>query len=85
MARTDPRPAAQGRSPYRQSALGAPIALLRLVLRRWPEEDLRAEALLAGRHADLLTAFVVITATDGNHRAPQVFHPALGLVVTPGS
>jgi len=48
-------------------ALGAPIALLRLVLRRWPAEGLRAQALLAGRHADLLKDFVVISATDGNH------------------
>jgi diaminopropionate ammonia-lyase family len=48
-------------------ALGAPIALLRLILRRWPERGLRAEALLTGRHADLLKDFVVISATDGNH------------------
>ena len=48
-------------------ALGAPIALLRLILRRWPEQDLQAQALLAGRHADLLKDFVVISATDGNH------------------
>ena len=47
-------------------ALGAPIALLRMVLRRWPE-GLQAQALLAGRHADLLKDFVVISATDGNH------------------
>jgi diaminopropionate ammonia-lyase family len=56
------------RSPLSSfKALGAPIALLRLILRRWPEEDLRAQALLAGRHADLLKDFVVISATDGNH------------------
>jgi len=48
-------------------ALGAPIALLRLILRRWPDQGLRAHALLAGRHADLLKDFVVISATDGNH------------------
>jgi diaminopropionate ammonia-lyase family len=48
-------------------ALGAPIALLRLILGRWPEQGLRAEELLAGRHADLLKDFVVISATDGNH------------------
>ena len=48
-------------------ALGAPIALLRLILRRWPDEDLQAQTLLAGRHADLLKDFVVISATDGNH------------------
>ena len=48
-------------------ALGAPIALLRLILRRWPEQGLRAEDLLAGRYADLLKDFVAISATDGNH------------------
>ncbi len=48
-------------------ALGAPIALLRLIRRRWPALDLQAEDLLAGRHAALLKDFVVISATDGNH------------------
>ncbi len=48
-------------------ALGAPIALLRLIQRRWPEKELHAENLLGGRHADLLNDFVVISATDGNH------------------
>jgi diaminopropionate ammonia-lyase family len=48
-------------------ALGAPIALLRLIQRRWPEEGLQAQALLAGRYAELLKDFVVISATDGNH------------------
>jgi threonine dehydratase len=38
-----------------------------LVPRRWPEEGLQAQALLAGRHVDLLKDFVVISATDGNH------------------
>jgi diaminopropionate ammonia-lyase family len=48
-------------------ALGAPIALLRLVLRRWPVKGYTAEGLFAGRHAIDLQDYVVITATDGNH------------------
>jgi N-carbamoyl-L-amino-acid hydrolase len=48
-------------------ALGAPNALLQLVLRRWPGRDWTAPALFAGRHADVLKDFVVISATDGNH------------------
>ena len=48
-------------------ALGAPIALLRLILRRWPDRGFEAEALFAGRHAQALKDFVVISATDGNH------------------
>lgn len=45
--------------------LGAPVALLRLILRRRP--DLKPDDLLAGRHADALRDLVVISATDGNH------------------
>lgn len=48
-------------------ALGAPIALLRLIKRRWPEHNLSAEDLFAGRHRELLAHFTVISATDGNH------------------
>ena len=48
-------------------ALGAPIALLRLIRRRWPDLELQAADLLAARHAALLRDFVVISATDGNH------------------
>jgi len=48
-------------------ALGAPIALLRLIQRRWPERAFTAEALLAGAHASALKDLVVISATDGNH------------------
>jgi diaminopropionate ammonia-lyase family len=48
-------------------ALGAPIALLRLILRRWPDENFQAADLLEGRHSDALKHFVVISATDGNH------------------
>ncbi len=47
--------------------LGAPIALLRLVLRRWPDRGWTPAELLAGRHAAALRDFVVVSATDGNH------------------
>jgi len=47
--------------------LGAPVALLRLVLRRWPQRGWTPADLLAGRHADALRGFVVVSATDGNH------------------
>ncbi|MFS2051928.1 diaminopropionate ammonia-lyase [Variovorax sp. Varisp41] len=46
-------------------ALGAPAALVRLVLRRHP--DWNAEAVLSGEHANALKELVVISATDGNH------------------
>ncbi len=45
--------------------LGAPVALLRLILRQRP--DLQPADLLAGRHADVLRDLVVVSATDGNH------------------
>lgn len=45
--------------------LGAPVALWRLVRRRWPQWD--EDDLLAGRHAGALRELVVISATDGNH------------------
>ncbi|NDY92070.1 diaminopropionate ammonia-lyase [Ideonella livida] len=48
-------------------ALGAPNALLTLVLRRWPDAGWTAASLLAGTHAAELRGFVVISATDGNH------------------
>ncbi|SFC53918.1 diaminopropionate ammonia-lyase [Polaromonas sp. OV174] len=47
--------------------LGAPIALLRLIQRRWPDKAFKPEDLLAGRHAQDLQGLVVISATDGNH------------------
>lgn len=47
--------------------LGAPIALLRLILRHWPDRSWKPEDLFAGRHADALKNFVTISATDGNH------------------
>lgn len=48
-------------------ALGAPIALLRLIMRRWPDHQLSAKDLFEGRHRELLAHFTVISATDGNH------------------
>jgi len=47
--------------------LGAPMALLRLIQRRWPDKAFTPEDLLAGRHAQDLQGLVVISATDGNH------------------
>ncbi|WP_029000129.1 diaminopropionate ammonia-lyase [Azohydromonas australica] len=46
-------------------ALGAPIALVRQILRRHP--DLDPAALLNGHHAGLLQDTTVVSATDGNH------------------
>ena len=48
-------------------ALGAPIALLRLVQRQFPDAALDAAGLLRGQHAERLKDFVVTSATDGNH------------------
>ncbi len=48
-------------------ALGAPVALLRLVLRHWPDRGWQPADLLAGKHAAALADFTVISATDGNH------------------
>lgn len=46
-------------------ALGAPVALLRQVLRLHP--GFEPEAVLAGRYAEVLKDYTVISATDGNH------------------
>ncbi len=48
-------------------ALGAPIALVRLIQRKWPQQKFAAKALFLGKHADELKEFTVISATDGNH------------------
>lgn len=48
-------------------ALGAPIALVRLILRRFPEQRFDVPALLAGEYRRSLGDFTVISATDGNH------------------
>jgi len=48
-------------------ALGAPIALLRLILRQFPDQRFEPRELLAGQHRLALRNFTVISATDGNH------------------
>ncbi|MES3708720.1 diaminopropionate ammonia-lyase [Pseudomonas putida] len=48
-------------------ALGAPIALVRLILRTFPEQHFEPVGLLEGKYADALADFTVISATDGNH------------------
>ena len=48
-------------------ALGAPIALARLILRLWPDHNVDAAGLIAGRYKAMLTHMTVISATDGNH------------------
>ena len=48
-------------------ALGAPIALVRLIQRKWPEKKFDAQDLFLGKHAEGLHDFTVISATDGNH------------------
>lgn len=48
-------------------ALGAPIALVRLILRLHPDRGLEPTAILSGRYASLLHDYTVISATDGNH------------------
>ena len=48
-------------------ALGAPIALIRLIRRLWPEQDFVPAKLTAGHYKALLQDFTVISATDGNH------------------
>lgn len=48
-------------------ALGASIALIRLIQRIWPEQNYQAKDLFQGKHAQALSNFTVISATDGNH------------------
>lgn len=48
-------------------ALGAPIALMRLVKRLRRSEDLDPQGLITGRYAASLAELTVISATDGNH------------------
>ncbi len=56
------------RSPLASfKALGAPIALVRLVRRLWPQHQFDMATLWAGGYAALLADFTVISATDGNH------------------
>ena len=54
------------RSPLASfKALGAPIALVRQILRVHP--GLAPAAILSGRYADRLKGYTVVSATDGNH------------------
>ncbi|MCL9780638.1 diaminopropionate ammonia-lyase [Vibrio sp. S4M6] len=46
-------------------ALGAPNALINLVLKHFP--TLEAEKILLGEYRELLADFAVVSATDGNH------------------
>lgn len=48
-------------------ALGAPIALARLIMRLYPEAGMDAAALFGGAYRFALGGFTVISATDGNH------------------
>ncbi|VVE04868.1 diaminopropionate ammonia-lyase [Pandoraea soli] len=48
-------------------ALGAPIALVRLLLREFETFGFTARTLLRGEHRDALATVTVISATDGNH------------------
>ncbi len=48
-------------------ALGAPIALVRLVRRQFPDQHFEPQGLLAGQYRRVLRDFTVISATDGNH------------------
>lgn len=48
-------------------ALGAPIALMRLILRHWHTHSLNPQGLLRGQYAGMLANLTVISATDGNH------------------
>ncbi|RQS22485.1 diaminopropionate ammonia-lyase [Burkholderia sp. Bp8998] len=48
-------------------ALGAPIALMRLVKRLCRNEELDPQGLVTGRYAASLADLTVISATDGNH------------------
>lgn len=47
--------------------LGAPVALVRLIMRLWADQAFQAADLFAGKHHQALKDFVVISATDGNH------------------
>ncbi|WP_397474127.1 diaminopropionate ammonia-lyase [Pusillimonas sp.] len=48
-------------------ALGASIALVRLILRKFPSAGYTAKSLFAGEHAQELKDFTVVSATAGNH------------------
>jgi diaminopropionate ammonia-lyase len=48
-------------------ALGAPIALIRLIRCLWPDENFVPTKLTGGHYKTRLQDFTVISATDGNH------------------
>ncbi|MCB6185069.1 diaminopropionate ammonia-lyase [Leeia sp. TBRC 13508] len=48
-------------------ALGAPIALVRLIMLHFPDQAWQADALFAGKYQEVMRTFTVISATDGNH------------------
>ncbi|WP_213777094.1 diaminopropionate ammonia-lyase [Caballeronia sp. dw_276] len=48
-------------------ALGAPIALIRLIRRLFEDHDLDTTKMILGGYKALLHDFTVISATDGNH------------------
>lgn len=48
-------------------ALGAPIALVRQILRTFEGRGFTAQTLFAGAHGEALAGFTAISATDGNH------------------
>ncbi|AMB85191.1 PLP-dependent lyase/thiolase [Pseudomonas agarici] len=48
-------------------ALGAPVALLRLLLGQFSSRHFEVRRLLNGEYRDALADFTVISATDGNH------------------
>jgi diaminopropionate ammonia-lyase len=56
------------RSPLASfKALGAPIALVRLILRNMPEKSFDPKGLITGQFKAELQDFTVVSATDGNH------------------
>ncbi|HEX7912160.1 MAG TPA: diaminopropionate ammonia-lyase [Paraburkholderia sp.] len=56
------------RSPLSSfKALGAPIALVRLIMRLWPMECVDPKALIQGQCRERVANLTVISATDGNH------------------
>src|SRR5579862_4639768 len=60
-------------------ALGAPIALARLIVRLYPDQPIEPGGLFVGRYADLIKDLTVISATDGNHgRALAAAAQAMG-------
>lgn len=60
-------------------ALGAPIALARLILRLYPDRLFEPSGLFGGRFAEVVKDLTVTSATDGNHgRALAAAAQAIG-------